>query len=436
MKSLLKLFRTKTFLASALVVLASALAINFHSSTAQASNCPGKDDDTNAIMRCGFNGVSGFETKFNANDPNDLDNIYAHFGFTSADMSRIKSEGKWGWAKDNKTIVLDDGRVVATNAASMGRESWGTQRNAINIDGNGYFWSYLDGSFADGVHQLRVLVLMDKEDKYMQFAVMDACGNPTWGELPKFNCKMLTADKSEKFVDETFNFNTTVELKNSTVKNYHYDFGDGTTKDSSTANVSHSYSKAGKYHITVTVTYTVNGVETNEKLQLHCQTDVEVKEKKIPEFSCTLLQPISLGDLKYKFTGKTAFKDTELVSATFDFGDGSTGAGVIANKTATSADVTAEHQYAAFTGKKTITLSVEFKIGSDRKNANCQTEIAREIESACVPQKGENEKCEIPATGPAEMFAAAAGAGGLGAAGVYYRASRKNLSSLLDKFKR
>jgi len=278
--------------------------------------------------------------------------------------------------------------------------------------------------------------MMDTNDKYAEFIVLTSCGNPLFTDTPIFECKEL---KKNKIDDDTYEFWTEVAIKNATVKNLRYEFSDGTVvnKTNPSEKFSHDFTP-GKHTVKVTVTYIVNGVEQSETLQTKCQTEIEVPEKKVPSFACELIQPITIGELKYQFKGKASYKDTEIVSASFDFGDGKTGEGVISNKTATGADIASEiHQYADFTGKKTITLSVEFKNGNDKHNAKCKTEISREVLGKCIPKPGEDQNCqELPKTGPTEIFGAAAGISGLGAAGMYYRASRKNLSSLLDKFKR
>lgn len=458
-KSFLRnLFRPKILLTAVLSVAAvSALGVGLllANNPVDASACPGKDDDNNAFMRCGFTSASNFETKFNANvnAGGDLDEVYKHFGFTSGDMGRLKTEGKWGWAKNNGTIVLDDGRVVATNGASSGREKWGEQRHGFNVAGSSatYFWSYLQHSFAPGTTKIRVLVLMDKEDKYMQFAVMDACGNPTWGELPKFDCKKLTADKPEKFVGEEFTFKTQVDLKNATVKNYHYDFDDGKSIDTTNAEVKHSYTKGGNYKVTVTVTYIVNGVEVKEKLQIHCKTEVKVKEKKVIA-KCDSLTPKLITGRKYSFKGIAKVENATLKSATFNYGDGSTAPGKIGDKDGNKIEVTGEHTYKEdLVGKVTITLTLTFDVKGSAQSDKCETElefkkkpcVPKEGEDSeckilpkeeCIPQKGEDANCvKLPDTGPAEILGAALGVSGLGAAGAYYRASRKNLRDLIKR---
>lgn len=440
------MLRPKFIITGLAMAVVSAFAL-VSSPALAASNCPGFDDDDNAIVRCGFPDKAGFKADVNANKTNDLVQIYKHVGFdTSTQMDDLMNRGVWGWTHSNGQVILDDGRVVGTEAWSFGRQSFGNpNRIPFQIAGlpNQTFYSSPVGiGFADHTEKIRTLVLMDKEDKYMLFAVMNACGNPVDVQKPKFNCKEL---HKEDVDEDTFKFWTEVELKNATVKNLKYEVVDENDQVIKTIVKTNPAEKItldfepGSYTVRVTVTYIVNGKEQTEKLQTRCQKPVEVKEKKIPEFACTSIQTIVINSdqRKYKFVGTAEYKDIKVVSATFDFGDGSTANGDLKEINANKTEITSpEHQYAEFTGKKFIQLSVVFEDGKkDLANPKCKTEIAREVLSECVPPKGESS-CELPKTGPTEIFAAAAGASGLGAAGVYYRASRRNLSSLLDKFRR
>lgn len=431
-KSFTNLFRPKMLIAGVMLAVISVFGANLLTHNSVSAAC-GND------IICG--GVTSPSQLVNVyNSRSELQTLYNSdmFGKIAPDngVSRFAAgQVHSATAYKNGKLILDDGRVVLTNAFSPGYHGGNpgdSNPNTVVIGGVTYHWGYNSTAFmSDG---LKALVLMDKDDKYMQFSVLTSCGNPMQGTKPVFQCDMLN---KKQVSDTEFKFWTAATARQgATVKSFHYDFGDGTTADDNGTStdeahaVSHTYAQTDQeksYHITVTVTYDVNGVTTQEKIQIHCQTDITVKPKVKPvsEFACTLLQPIDEGSLKFKFNGSASFKNTDITAATFNFGDDQSGAGTVSNKTSTSADITAEHTFADFTGTKTITLSVDFKNGSDTHNAKCQTSIKHEVLPAAIVR-----------TGPEQILGGAIGFGSLAGAGMYYRASRKNISSLLDKFKR
>lgn len=419
MKNFLSSTRPKLVLAGLAVAVAAVFGVS--ALTQNKAQALPVDCDTNAIVKCGFQDKNGFKSDYNANVTGDLPAIYEHFNFSANEMDRFMSTAVWATAYKDGRIVLDDGRVVATKAWSIGRETAnGTNPYDITIGNKLYHWGYNQTAFA--ANSIRTLVMMDKNNKYMEFAVITSCGNPVTGIKPVFQCNYL---KKEKVNETTYKFWTDATAKDgATIKNLHYDFGDGTSKDTANKDekITHVYKKAGKYHIKVTITYVVNGKEQTETLQINCQTDIEVKEQLKPAFECTELKRIFVSDNRYKFVGLATYKDAKVTGATFDFGDGQTAAGTVKETSSTTAEITAEHQFAEFTGTRTITLDVEFTIGKDKKNARCQTQITREV----LPK-------EIVRTGPAEVVGAALGLGGLTGAGMYYRASRRNLLSSIFK---
>jgi len=414
-----------------------------------------QDCDDNAIIKCGFPDAAGFQSDYNLNVTKDLHTLYAdsRFNFTADEMSRFMSTAKWGWSHKDGRITLDDGRVVATNAWSIGRQSFGNpNRKPITIGGTTYYWSYLSTSFVSGTTQIRTLVMMDTNNKYMEFAVMAACGNPTTGTKPTFQCEMLN---KEQVSDKEFKFWTDVTAKDgATVKSVKYDFGDGKTESRTNAaeKVSHTYDKADTYHVTVTVTYTVNGVEQTETVQVKCKTDVTVKEKPAPVFECTLLDgKLIEGKRKYAFTATGHFENgAKLVSASFDFGDGQSANNVtnvvpVPNKP-NDATITAEHKYAdTLKGKVTITADLKFNIGTDVGNKKCTKEIELKEHTCadkpnapeCQPPKTCEElgNCKkiLPSTGPEDTLLGAIAAGSFTGAGLYYRAARRNLMNNIFK---
>lgn len=432
----------KLFVTSLGLLVAAVAGYGLLNSSAMAA-LP-EDCDDNAIIKCGFQDKSGFQSDFNLNLKGDIDNVYRKFDFTADEMPRIMgASGKWGWAYSNGRIVLDDGRVVATSAWSIGREKFNSNRKPYVIDGVTYYWSYLSSSFASGTTRIRTLVMMDKNDKYMEFAVMTSCGNPTTGTKPTFQCDLL---KKEQTGDNSFNFWTEATAKNgATVKSLKYDFDDGQTATSTnpSTKVPHTYAKPGNYHVTVTITYNVNGHDQTETVQVHCQTDVTVNEKPAPVFSCTNLQgKLIEGNRKYSFTATGHFENgAKLVSANFDFGDKTTANNQtnIVTVDSNNATITVPHQYAiSLTGKVHITADLKFTVGEDTHNKKCEADIELKARTCadtpnapeCQPPKTCRElgTCQeiLPSTGPEDMLLSAAGLGSFAGAGMYYRATRRN----------
>lgn len=408
-----------------------------------------QDCDDIAIIRCGFQSPSEFISDYNANKQGDLKLVYKEFGLTDSQVSRL-SQLKWGWSYRDGRIILDDGRVVATNGWSIGRQhggntnpyTWKTLSNGVT-----YYWGYNNQSFADSTTRIRTLILMDENDKYMQFGVMTSCGNPSIGTKPEFQCDML---QKKQLGNDEFEFWTDATAKSgASVKSVTYNFNDGTaneTRSTATEHVKHTFPKAGTYHVTVTVTYNVNGHDQTEAVQAHCQTDVTVNEKLAV---CSSLTPHLIeGNRKYNFTvvGHTE-NGPKLVSASFDFGDGQKADNVTDVK---DDSITVSHTYKD-SDKGTINISADltFTDGlTDKGNPKCKAQIELKAQTCadtptapeCQPPKTCKElgtcKVVLASTGPEDSIISAISVGSFAGAGMYYRATRKNLLSNIFKFKR
>jgi hypothetical protein len=433
----------KLFIASLGILVAGVLGFGLLHNPAQAA-LP-EDCDGNSIIYCGFQSAAGFQSDYNANVTKDLPAVYKQFGFTADEMSRFQSTYKWAWSYRDGRIVLDDGRVVATSAWSIGRQPRSDPRRlpyTIQGASGPFYWSPLEVGFAPATTRIRTLVMMDTNDKYMEFAVMTSCGNPENGTKPVFQCDML---KSEQTSDNTFSFWTEATAeKGATIKNIRYDFGDGTFTNTTNkaTKVSRTYAKPGTYHVKVTITYTVNGVDQTETVQAKCQTDVTVKEKPAPIFSCSSLQgKLIEGNRKYSFTATGHYENgAKLVSASFDFGDGSKAENQtnLVKVDDNNSTITVPHTYAtSLTGKVHITADLKFNIGEDTQNKKCETDIELKTRTCadtptapeCQPPKTCKElgTCReiLPSTGPEDVLLSAAGIGSFAGAGMYYRATRR-----------
>lgn len=433
------LLRPKVLLSGLVAAFIIALGVLNNPNLASASACPGHDDDTNAFIRCGYNNLDELVTKFNQNPYGDLQTVYGHFGMASIHDFKAKAIHATVY-KATGEIKADDGTVLATNALSSGRENHGANRQPIMIGGKQYWYSPVQNSFAS--QSLDGYALLN-DDHSLAFVSLEACGNPSWGYSPGYKCKML---KQTKVNDTDYKYSVTTFTKNgATVSKVVIDFGDGESK-TLTSNfeqeVTHTYTKPGKYTARATVYFSVNGKEESDTRD-SCTAPVDIPEKPKPIFKCTSLiaQQVPGSRTKFTFTG-TGFVDNGAVlqKGTFRFDD---------NKTATvdavGNTVTTTYEYAK-EGNHTTTLDLYFNVGKDEGNVKCKV-VTKTTPQTCAdtpnnpeckqPTCEELNNCqptELPKTGPAEIFGTVLGLSAVTGAGVYYRNSRREwLNSIFKR---
>jgi hypothetical protein len=455
--------RPKVIISGLIAAFIVATGILTGPSSAQATTCPGHDNDTNAVIRCGFNTLSEFGTAFAKNSA-ELQTIYSHFTAPNAfNVNTFKSSGVHvTMYKATGETKLDDGTVVATNTNSLGRENHGANRKPISIGNKTYYYSPIKDSFASSSLDGYAVI---NDDHSMALAIMMACGNPGWGTSPGYKCQML---KQTKVNDTTYKYVATPFTKNgATVSKIVYDFGDGKSTTVTTnfgQEVTHVYAP-GKYTARSTVYFMVNGKEKSDTRQ-ECTKPVDVPQPPKPVFYCTQLLAKQVTGSRTKFTF-TATGHVEngavLQSGTFKFDDGKT-----ATANAVGNTVTTTYEYTKV-GNHTTTVDLTFNVGKDINDAKCKV-VTTTTSETCkdTPTKPECQTCEntstkpgcetcantpslpecqppkkdcatnpemaeckeIPSTGPEEVV----GLGSLTGAGMYYLASRRNW---LDKiFKR
>ena len=463
MNKLRDFLRPKFLVGGLLVAVTLATGVAF---LTQKPAVAAVDCDNNAIIKCGYSSLSNFKTKFAQNPYGDLQKIYGHWG---VDGNKFAAQAKHVTVYKNGEVKTDDGTVVATGVNSLGREKHGDNRKSINIAGKTYYYSQPKDSFSP--NSLDGYAMFNPDDHSMMLTILKACGNPVWGKSPGYKCDSL---KQTKVNDTTYKYVATPYTKDgATVSKIVYDFGDGKTQ-TVTSNfgqeVTHTY-KAGKYTARATVYFKVNGKEKSHTRQ-ECTKPVEVKEAPKPVFVCTGLvaKQVAGSRTKFTFTASAQVKDATLKSATFKFDDGKT---ATVNAVGTTATTTYEY---AKEGNHTTTVDLTFDKGSDKNNAKCKV-VTKTVPETCkdTPEKPEcqppktcadtpdapecqppktcedtpnapecqpkddcttnpdKDACkEIPSTGPAEILGSVLGLSTITGAGVYYRASRRNL---LDQLK-
>lgn len=436
--------------------IALAANIGTNSSAAQAASC-----DPNDIIYCGVSSPSDFVNKYKQNATGDLDDIYAQYGLTANELDRFAKTAKTGEARKNGDILVD-GKVVATDATSLGRHD---KPHATKLYAAGKTFYSNRNQDVFQVESTPVLVMMNGDQ--VEFVVMKACGNAMIGKPkgkpPVYSCDMLNT----KLINRTtYSYTTNVTAVNGAkISKLVYDFGDGKTQTVTNPGeaVNHTYAKEGTYNTKVTVYVTVNG-ETKEVTSAKCAKPVEVKpEAPKPAYVCDMLGVTTINKEKreYRFTAKTTQSGgATLKDASFNFGDGQSITGV---KPTDANTVASSHAYAK-AGNYTIVATVNFSIGSDTKSVTCQAKISptdtppaeckpgipvgdvrcteckpgiptgdKRCEE-CKPgipvgdKQCEETPAELPNTGVTNILGGTIGLGSIVTAGGYFLRSRRNLT--------
>ncbi len=236
------------------VGLVSFVGINYF--TGDAATATTGECDSNAIIRCGALTETSLAQKYAANATGDLDNIYGAYGITSAMIAN--HSGTPGYVTKTGDVVVD-GKVVATNAYSLGRlyRSGGTVKM---IDGVKYYEGATSVRFV--ATKLEAFVYRDASGKFLG-AILLACGNAiraTPVPQPVYKCDNLVATKITR---DEYSFTTNAVAANgASIRDYSYNFGDGTTATAG-ATTKHTFAKPGTYNVRVNVRVTVNGQTVN-----------------------------------------------------------------------------------------------------------------------------------------------------------------------------
>jgi hypothetical protein len=360
-----------------------------------------RDCDTNSIDYANMNGGCGalspaeFIADVRANNPSDLQAIYADSRFANLPASkydRFASTARMGMAYRNGDVIVD-GQTVMTGVHSMGRKSWGNpDRKPVTINGKTYYEAATQTSYAPGVNAIPVMVMFDANG-VAESAIQTACGNPVWGNktTPEKDCKTLNATPVEG-KRGSYTFSTNVYTKgNVSVNRVEYDFGDGSAKvvkTSPTEQVNYTYTKAGTFTAKVTVYYNLPGNQVVSQTSTNCQKVIKVE---FPFYECVQLVAIAINDKKtaFRFTVKTnQGNGATLKDVDFTLDGKTTTTGVTTEddkgniyKEYTFSD-TVEHKVAA---KANFTVDGETKSAT---GPNCEAKVTPEKQPVCeVPGK-------------------------------------------------
>jgi len=139
-----------------------------------------RDCDTNAVISCGALTTKELQQRY----PNKgVAQIYNYFGITADDINDIDKNKNVtaGRVYKDGTVVVD-GKVVATNAMTAGRENIaGSTRRSSG--GTTFYTRPPSVSFR--ANSIAAFVVMDEDDQF-KFAILAACANPVTGTpVPK-----------------------------------------------------------------------------------------------------------------------------------------------------------------------------------------------------------------------------------------------------------
>lgn len=440
------------------LAVSSIVLFNFLGTTSNAA-LP-RDCDDNSIIYCGGITASELAARYKENKTGDLDNIYADYGLSAADMTNAGSRAKMGEVRKNGDVVVN-GKVVATQAQSLGRKDKAGSHVRM-IGGKKYYERAPSVSFES--NSIVAYVFFDANGDF-RAAVLTSCGNPVTAKKPVYKCDSLT---KKAIARKEYEFTAAATANNgATITNYTYDFGDGKKETTTAKTVKHLYEKAGTYTAKLSVNMNVAGT-AKVVTAPSCQVTFTITP---PVYSCDSLTTHRIERTKHSFTGKaSASNGATIVDYTFDFGDG-------VKKNYPSADV--EHTYAK-DGNYTTIMTVNVKadgvnviaksekckvqvvvnpdeckpgipVGDDRCKEECKPGIPvgddrckdyckpgipvgdDRCKEECKPgipvndERCEDIPAELPKTGPMDMIAGTLGLGALVAAAYYWYASRRGL---------
>jgi hypothetical protein len=457
------LLRPKMVLSGLFAAVVLAVGIGMVQRPAQAA----VDCDNNAVIKCGYTDLNDLVNKAAANPYGDLPQLYNHWGGNwQGYMPYFKDRAQHVTVyKSSGEIKLDDGTVVATNTQSLGRQPITGNNHNLTIGSKTYYYGPVQGNFNPA--SLDGYAMFNDDDHSMVLTILKACGNPTWGTSPGYKCNMLNQTKVN---DTTYSYVATPYVKDgASVSRIVYDFGDGKSQTITSnfgQSVQHVYTP-GNYTARATVYFSVNGKEQSDT-RADCTKPVSVPKPK-PIFACTGLIAKQVANSRTKFTFSASAhveNGAALQSATFKFDDGTsttvTASGTVANTT---------HEYTS-DGNHTTSVDLTFNAGTDAGNVHCIAKTTT-VPPTCkdTPNKPECQTCQntpskpgcqtcqntpslpecqppaktcadtpeaaeckvLPSTGPEEFVGTALGLSSLTGAGVYYRASRRNLLGRLIK---
>jgi len=140
----------------------------------------------NAIIRCGAMGASELKSEYAKNE-RGLKKIYSYYNIDAVDIASSNS-AKIGTVHTNGDVIVD-GKVVATNAYTVGRSG---SLGGSKVDANG--WTVYQG--ADRLKSTLSAYVFFNSDGSFKSAVIKVCGNPVKATHKKVEKPGITIAKT------------------------------------------------------------------------------------------------------------------------------------------------------------------------------------------------------------------------------------------------
>ena len=251
------------------ILLTSALTTISLSNAASAIVDNDPDCDNVAIIRCG---VFDTDAMRNKASQDDVPKIYRHLGISQDDLKGQFVNGiVW---RDGRVTV--DGKVVATDAMTAGRNFGGTPIEGTNAG------VYSTSKF---VTEGQTAFVKMKSDGTFDFAVIKSCGNPVKAtakvpEQPKpaYECTSLTVEQISR---TKYKFTAKATASGgATIEKYEFGFGDGYGITVTDNTYTYDYKKTGTFDTNVVVHVKVGG-ETKKVSGPQCEKTVTVKPEEV-----------------------------------------------------------------------------------------------------------------------------------------------------------
>jgi hypothetical protein len=154
----------------------------------QAQSGGQRDCSSNSMIRCGTLSAAELRQKYRSQP--DARAAFAHMGISQEDMAN--SNWRRGHVTSDGKVVVD-GKTVATNAMTAGRQNMAGSR-AVTKNGSTFYVRPTSASFSQG--QIDALVAM-KNGRF-QHAVLTSCGNPVKAKpVPKPAAKQKPQKKNQ-----------------------------------------------------------------------------------------------------------------------------------------------------------------------------------------------------------------------------------------------
>lgn len=170
----------------AFVGIVAVMSLGMYRQANALSIVSARDCDSNAVINCGALTTAELQNRYGNKG---VAAIFAHFGISAQDISRVHKTAQAGRVyKDGRITV--GGKTVATRAITAGRENIS---GSTKVTSGGVTFYKRAPSVSFRPDSLAAFVIM--ENGKFQFAILGACGNPVSGAAVPPPAKPAAAPK-------------------------------------------------------------------------------------------------------------------------------------------------------------------------------------------------------------------------------------------------